>query len=109
MAAKVNITRFRGDTDPLVFILTKDKLPLDLTGSTFTLSVSTISDPLTADYVVQLNGVSSLPLTGKVSFTPTDVQMDIVGDYFYDVEMVSGTSKKTIVTGKLKMVQDITK
>lgn len=109
MAAKVAITRFRGDTDPLVFILTKDKLPLDLTGTTFTLSVSTVSDPTTPEYVIQLTGVVTEPLIGKVIFTPTAIQMDFVGDYFYDVEMVSGLSKKTVVTGKFKMVQDITK
>ena len=106
---KVDITRFRGDTDPLVFTFSKNKVALDITGSSFTLSVSTEQSPTVSSYTLQLFGVVTAPLTGVVEFTPTATQSDFVGSYFYDIEMVNGVNIKTIVSGKFKMIQDITK
>jgi hypothetical protein len=107
--AKVDITRFRGDTDPLVFTFSKNKVALDITGSTFTLSVSTEQSPTDAVYILQLSGVVTTPLSGIVEFTPSAIQADFIGSYFYDIEMVSGSVVKTVVSGKFKMLQDITK
>jgi hypothetical protein len=107
--AKVDITRFRGDTDPLVFTFSKNKVALDITGSTFTLSVSTEQSPTVALYILQLSGVVTTPLLGVVEFTPSAIQADFIGSYFYDIEMVSGSVVKTVVSGKFKMLQDITK
>ena len=58
---------------------------------------------------MQLTGVLPDPLTGVVTFTPTELEADFIGDYYYDIQMVNGLVKKTVVTGKFKMVQDITK
>lgn len=109
MVAKVAITRFRGDTDPFVFNLTKDGSPVNLTGSTFKLSVSTQQSPETPSYTFQIDGVVSSPCPGRVTFTPTLPDVDIVGSFYYDIQMTTGTIVKTIVTGGLQMVQDITK
>ena len=109
MAAKIDVKRFRGDTDPLVFTFSKNKVPLDITGNSYTLSVATTPDPLTASYVMQLAGVVTDPLAGVVTFTPTELEADFIGDYYYDIQMANGLVKKTVVTGKFKMTQDITK
>jgi len=109
MAAKVSITRFRGDTDPLVFNLTKDSIPLNITGSTFILSVCKVPDPIIPDYTFQITGVITSPTGGVVSFTPLIGNVDLVGTYYYDVQMTTGSVVKTIVTGKITFGQDITK
>jgi hypothetical protein len=109
MAAKVEITRFRGDTDPMVFTFSKNKVPLDLTGSSFILSVSADQTPTTPTYLMQVIGAVGDPLLGTVTFTPLAIDVDFVGNYFYDVEMTNGLSVKTVVSGKFKMIQDITK
>jgi hypothetical protein len=109
MAAKLDITRFRGDTDPLVFTFSKNKVPLDLTATAFTLSVASVVDPDVATYVLQLHGVITAPLSGVVEFTLSEAQANFIGSYFYDIEFVNGAIKKTVVSGKFKMVQDITK
>ncbi len=106
--AVLDIQRFRGDTDPAIFNISKQGKTLDITGSTFKLSVSTVSSPVTAVYIMQLIGVVEGPL-GRVSFSPTALEADVVGNYYYDVEMTTGTVVKTIVSGKFKMLQDITK
>ena len=107
--AKVDITRFRGDTDPIVFNISKTGKPVNLTGSVFTLSVSREQFPATASYTFQITGVSSSPLTGQVTFTPILEQVDLLGTYFYDVQMTTGLAIKTLVSGKIMFNQDITK
>ena len=46
-----------------------------------------------------------------MEFAPSAVQADQTpASYFYDVQMTdSGGAKRTVVAGKLKFVQDITK
>ena len=106
---KVNITRFRGDTDPIVFNISKAGKPVDLTGSTFILSVSTESAPTLPSYTFQITGVSASPLTGKVTFTPLVEQVDLLGTFSYDMQMTTGLAIKTVVSGKIIFNQDITK
>lgn len=106
---KVNIIRFRGDTDPIIFNVSKAGKPVDLTGSVFTLSVSTESAPVTPSYTFQITGVVASPLTGQVAFTPLLAQVDLLGTYFYDMQMTTGLAIKTLVSGKITFNQDITK
>jgi hypothetical protein len=105
---KLDLKRFRGDTDPLTINIGKNGKPVDLTGSTFKFSVSATPDPTAAIYLLQLTGVT-IPLDGVVHFTPTALEADLVGNYFYDIQMTTGIIDKTIANGKIKFVQDITK
>lgn len=111
MAAKANINRYRGDTDPFVFNISKDGEAVDITGSTFLLSVNVSATPEIDDYTFQLVGVvKPSPAVGIVSFTPpSPATVDLVGTYYYDVQMTTGSAIKTIVTGKIVFGQDITK
>jgi hypothetical protein len=43
-------------------------------------------------------------------FYPTVTNVDLVGDYYYDIEVVDDSGyKHTPVEGKIKFTQDITK
>lgn len=108
-----DLTRRRGDTYADEFII-KSKatgLPINITGYTFTLTVDPAKDP-TADTnnLFQLTGTIIDAVAGRVEFAPSAIQADHVGSYFYDVQMIDGaTRKRTIVSGKYKFIQDITK
>lgn len=105
---KLDIHRYRGDTDPIVIKVTKDRAPVDLTGAVFVFSVSATSVPTEAVYELQLTGVPDL-LTSVVTFTPTALEADMVGTFYFDIQMTTGDVIKTIAYGKLRMSQDITK
>lgn len=104
---KIEIVRYRGDTDPIVVKVKKVGGTVDLTGASFILSVSAVAEPVDATYVMQLTGVVDV-LTSTVTFTLSEIDADNVGSFYYDVQMIS-SSTKTILTGKFKMLQDITK
>ena len=106
----------RGDSDFKTFVI---KGPtgsaLDITGFTFTLTVNTEKNPDPAVPVgtelFSLTGAITDGPNGKVQFAPTSVQTDQVPRmYFYDIQMVDGSSRKTtVIKGVARIVQDITK
>jgi hypothetical protein len=110
------LTYFRGDSWPKGFTI-KDKatkLPIDITGCVFTMTVDTEKDP--PDDTTKLFDVAGVldadPLTGKVSFTPTEANTDqIPGTFYYDIQGVGGVlgTKRTVVKDKFIITQDITK
>jgi hypothetical protein len=60
--------------------------------------------------VYQLTGTIVDAPAGKVEFAPDANQADQLGSYYYDVQMTDGAGRiRTIITGKYKYVQDITK
>jgi hypothetical protein len=111
MAAKINITRFRGDTYQVVLnIKNPDRTPFDLTGRSFTLSVIAGRDKGSASYLLQSTGASiGDPSEGVLGFPLTAEQVAHAGSYEYDVEMVDmdGTVK-TIAHGTWLFIQDVT-
>lgn len=107
------ITRYRGDTYADEFEI-KNKitgLPLNITGYTFLLTVNTARDPTnTTTQQYQIVGVIVSAVEGRVEFTPTTLQADRLGFYYYDVQMVDGAGRKrTVVLDEYDYVQDITK
>ena len=85
---------------------------VDVTGFVFRLTVDTLKKPTDAlTKVYQLTGVALDAVNGKVEFAPSDVQSDQTpGTYYYDIQMVDGAARRrTIMAGKYKYVQDITK
>lgn len=106
----------RGDSDFKTFTI-KDSTgaALDITGFTFTLTVNTEKNPDPAvpfgTELFSLTGVIIDAVNGKVQFAPTSVQTNQVPrKYFYDIQMVDGSSRKTtVIKGIVQIIQDITK
>lgn len=109
----MNIQRTRGDTYPDEITVTNRRtgVVVNLTGCTFKLTVNTLSNPPdNSTELYQLTGVIDTPSSGVVTFSPTALQADRVGNYYYDIEMVDSFSQTiTLVTGAYNYVQDITK
>lgn len=108
-----DITRRRGDTFPHRIVVTDSRTgePVDITGFSFKLTVDPAEFPADASAnLFQVAGVISDPTGGIVEFSPSAADVNHVGDYYYDIEMVDTASKKrTIAHGAFKLVQDITK
>ncbi len=103
----------RGDSDAKGFVVQDSAgTAIDITGFTFKMTVSSDRDP--ADQVNEqftIVGVIGDPLVGTVSFAPTTVNTDIIpGIFFYDIEQTDVSARiKTIIKGKCRIIQDITK
>jgi len=105
---QINIVRKRGDTKSINLTLTdSDGAVLPITGFTFTLSVTNLKEPESADYVFQSTGTITDGPNGKVSFPISVGDSDNTGDFYYDVEMVDGASEiSTVLEGTFTMSQD---
>lgn len=105
----LDICRIRGDTAAFSFDLKNpDSTDRTITGFTYLLTVDTLeSPPDNTTQVFQLTGVEVSPI---VTFTQTTDDADNLGDFFYDVEEIDGSSLiRTIIKGNFQMLQDITK
>ncbi len=108
----------RADNDPKGFTI-KDSagVAIDVTGFTFVMTVNTSKDPdPVGPPIIGLEqfsvvGVLDDPTNGKISFSPLTTETDILpAVYFYDIQQTDAASKiKTLVKGKLTIVQDISK
>ena len=111
MALK-DITRFRGDTIPIVFNVTSNAVAVNITGWTFKLTIDPSDAPGDAtDNVLQLTGVLTDAVNGEVTFTMTAGEADIPpASYNYDVEGIDGAGViRTFGIAKFIIDQDITK
>lgn len=105
--ADTNLTMIRGDT--LAFAVEIEGLNQDLETAYF----SCKADPSDASYKFQKtlqNGISKVE-TGKyrVRVAPADTKNIEVGTYRYDLEIGVNGDIFTILKGKLKIVEDITR
>jgi len=108
---------YRGDSYPLELTIKnkETKELIDLTGYSFLLTVDSLKTPIDAlTKVFEVAGVvdpDQVVSTGKVTFTPTEVQTDITTKkYFYDVQMTDASAHiRTIVKDTFTILQDITK
>lgn len=107
------IKRTRGDTysDEFVFLDRTTKQPLLLVGCSFLMTLDQFKEPVDSSTVLyQLTGVILNPTNGRVLFTPSEMQADQVGKWYYDIQMTDGFGgKRTLVRGSYKYKQDITK
>jgi hypothetical protein len=110
---KVNILRKRGDTYSTEMVIRSKttNLPLNMTGYSFLLTVSTKQQPGSiSDQVFQLAGVIVDPVAGRVEFPITSEQADRVGHFYYDIQLIDGLGRKrTACSGSYVFTQDITK
>lgn len=109
----MHIDRKRGDTDSDQFTVTtrRTRKASNITGCTFKMTLSTVAEPVDeSNQVYQLEGVLEAPESGIVSFSPTKEQANIVGYFYYDIQMTDTYGKeRTLVTGTYAYTQDITK
>lgn len=103
----------RGDSDAKGFVVQdSDGVAIDITGFSFKLTVNSDRDPPDqVDEQFTIVGVIGSPTAGTVSFAPTVSNTDITpGIYYYDIEQTdTGSRIKTIIKGRCKIIQDITK
>ena len=108
------ISYFRGDSHPLEFTFSNQETnePLNLSGSTFIMTVDRRQNPTDATTVLfQVVGeIIGLPSEGVVSFKPTPDQTSSAGNFFYDIQMTGDDgSIRTLVKDKIIISMDITK
>jgi len=110
---RVNITRKRGDTKAIVFIV-KDattKIAVDISlWTNFLLTVDPSKAPTDAlANIFQATGAFVTDGTdGKVKFFPPGTSA--IGNFFFDAQAENNdTKKETIAEGSYKITQDITK
>lgn len=108
-----DLERKRGDTyaDEIAVTSTITDLPIDITGYSFKLTLDPDKNPIDASgNVYVLTGSIIDAANGIVGFSPSAVEADQLGTFFYDIEMTDGAGKiRTIEKGKYKYLQDITK
>ena len=114
MSSATELEYFRGDSYATVFTLTdrSTKLPINLVGYTFVMTVDSLNSPETSSTteLFSVDGVITSAVEGTVSFTPTVINTaQPPGKYYYDVQMVLGSTKRTIIKDSFTITQDITK
>lgn len=105
------ICRKRGDTFTIEITVTNKTTGAveDVTGNSFTLSVSPEDSPTAPLYEFQSTGVIVDAANGRVDFPISVSDADRVGFFFFDIEMLGGGLKTTIMGGTFEFTQDITK
>ena len=104
-----DIIVWRGD-NPVITVTVTDPvtgLPVDLTGGTFAFTVNRNSDG-SATNEFQLTPTNTPSVGGVVTFQPTTLQMGLARrSYFYDVQWTSGSTVRTLATGRFIVRDDI--
>lgn len=103
----------RGDTSAIPFQLFSRATGLEqaITGYTFLLTVDSLQNPtdeVTKEF--QVAGAISDAATGVFSFSPSALNSDLTGPYYYDVQATDSSGGiETIDKGRITFRQDITK
>jgi len=111
----MEITRYRGDTKPIVMTFWQDKSAgtlFDLTDCEVYLTVDPEKAPIDdTNNLFTLTGQINTPTLGKATFTLTEMQANITpATYYYDIELVdAGGYISTEALDKFKIIQDIKK
>lgn len=104
----------RGDTKRKIFtIKDSDGNALDVSGSTFKISIDTLKNPPDAT-TLQFSIASAFVsggTDGQIYFTPAPGDTDIPpGNYFYDLQETDiNTEIDTLFKARIEIVQDISK
>ncbi len=110
----MNITRYRGDTRPDSFTVSRTRpksVKANLTGFSFKMTLSSEMEPTgVRTQLYQLEGEIVEPESGIVDFSPDIYQADKIGYFYFDVQMTDAQGKiHTLVSGTYEYIQDITK
>lgn len=107
---KADLQVVRGDTKKLVFAIKTGTVAEDISDWTnFYLTVDTQREPSSTNTnVAELIGAIVSGVDGTVAFTP-DVTLD-AGNYYFDIQAENADAEViTLMMGKFKVLQDITK
>ena len=111
MTATINISRKRGDTRRMVFVIKDENGPVDISGWTnFKLTVDPSKAPVddTTKLEQMTGALTSGGTDGRVHFIPSG-SID-PGKYFYDAQALDSNAEKvTFSEGAYVLTQDITK
>jgi hypothetical protein len=108
----MSITRYRGDTKPIVVTLTGATGAINLTGCTgFVLTADPSPDPVSAaNNIFALSGTILSATAGTVEFLPSAGQVDKVGVYYFDLQYLDARGLiNTAGKDTLTFLQDISK
>lgn len=95
-----SITRFRGDTYPLIVTLKENSLAVDLTTAVIKMSIKySTSITITGTVTDASNGIV------QFDFEPGDV--DSVGRFAYDIQVEDGGYITTYVKDIFELIEDI--
>jgi hypothetical protein len=100
--------------DSLTVRCTVKKTPsgdiVDLTSYSAKLSVKIYPYDNDADAMFIATGTISSPTTGVITFALTSANTDQrPGNYYYDVQIINGTTIKTVAAGKFVIAWDVTR
>ena len=105
---------YRGDSYPIEIVIwenSREGKLLDITGSTFLLTVSSEQNP--KDITNQLFSISGTIINydqSRVQFEPSALNTNLKpGEYWYDITMINNLKHRTIVKDRFIILQDITK
>lgn len=105
-----DLIRTRGDTKPFRWTVNDNTgAGQDLDGYTFKMTIASEKNPV--DETTKIFSMTgSNDGVGALSFTPLVADVDLLGTYYYDVQMTDpDTLIYTLAKGKIKFNQDITK
>ena len=105
------IERTRGDNYADAFIVRKSNGNVaNLSECSFKMTLNSLQAPVdTTTQLYQMIGEVPDASTGEVIFYPTDDQVNHVGCYYFDVQMIDSTGViRTLAAGSYTYVQDIT-
>jgi hypothetical protein len=116
MQPLTDISIVRGDSYPIVMYV-QDSISgelVDLTGYALFMTVATVKYPIDETSIYfQVSGeiaVDQAGEKGKVTFTPTLQNTGVVGNFFFDIQVVYGEFIQSMTPPKrIKIIQNITK
>lgn len=86
----MHLKRTRGDTIPFTLTIKSNNngQPVNITGCSFIMTVNSLSVPIDlSTQLYKLDGSIIDVANGLVEFYPTDQNANIVGSFFYDVQI----------------------
>ena len=101
MAILNGITRFRGDTYPLIVTLKENSVAVDLSTSIVRMTIG-LPTPIT------LTGTITDAVNGIARFDFDQDAVGVAGKFAYDIEVRDGTIVTTYVKDIFELVEDVT-
>lgn len=109
----MQLERYRGDTLPIMCTVSTvaTQTATNITGCSFLFTVNSLCNPPdNTTQVMQVVGDVADAVNGVVQFAPTVDQVNLVGFYYFDIQMTDTYGNTcTLVKGSIVFRQDITK
>ncbi len=100
---KNEITRFRGDTYPIMVTIKENGIPIDLATAVCKMTIA-FSDL----EIVTIIGTNVSSSEGMARFDFTEEIADHVGKFFYDIQVESGGYRTTYAKNVVNFLRDVT-